>query len=268
MPFKLLTYNTTIKCNGSPEEKKKVMEVASFLKTREADIVILNELGGMDEENGIFSIFKRQAGYEYGEIFPSNNEKSALAILSREPFDSIYHEGMDFFWHSCRHIHYPHLDLAVFPTYLTPKDTNARNLEADLIQEIVASTEASKILLAGTLNALPPEFSLEEDSGLAEQDKGVMKYTNSENRICYHVINKMNSIFIDASSHQPNPNTAAYTVPTASNKNSSYIQPMRLDYVFLSNNLQDNLLSCNPVYDEVTDTLSDHYPIEAVFSSI
>lgn len=264
-----MTYNASIDCGGSMEEKKKLMDLAQYLKKRDLDIAIIQGVSGMVGQDPIFQLFKKQAGFEFGDHFDYNRESKSMLVLSKEPYDIEDHEEMLNFHHCFKHLHYPQYDLAVFPIHMTPTNTNDRDFETDFVEEIIASAEAGRILLAGTFNALAPEFCLEVTESFFNHGNHIYKYCTESKAICYHPINRMNAKWQDAF-HAPHlkQEGKCFTVPTESSKNPSFFYPMRLDYIFMSHSLTPHIESCQTIYDETTHTLAEHYPVEVVMSKI
>lgn len=268
MSFKILTYNAPLNCDGDVEEKKKIMQLAAFLKKRDLDVVIVLGLMGIQHQLGVYELFKKQAGFEIGSLFPYNQEQKSMLVLSKEPYDIVDHEEMLHFHNCFKQLYFPQLDLAVFPTHMTPHNIDHRNVEIDFVEEIVASTEANRVIVAGTFNGLPPEFCLEVDPTFFKNDKEIYKYTTGDKAICYHTVNRMNAQWVDAHHAQMNKPEQCFTVPTSANKNPTFFYPMRLDYVFTSKSLEPFVESCRTIYDATTDELTDRYPVEVVFSRI
>jgi exodeoxyribonuclease-3 len=229
--------------------------LADFANKQQFDVLCLQEVN--EWQNNNFARLKDFADradftdYEFG----NSNSEYKLASFSNVPITkcTVHVEG---FWHCAVEIHVE-LDgreLVVVNLHLDPWKEDPRLHEVRRLLELIDASKPTVIV--GDFNSIsradnyPPEF-------LAElHRRQVAKY--GQNELDYRVTDFLTAAgFVDVAA------TGAMepTVPSPYSTDEEHEAPARIDYAFVSAGLVPLVKDFTVIKNEVTDKISDHYPI-------
>lgn len=234
-------------------------EIARVIRTQNPDILgVLETVGWGENDEETINKFSKTVALPH-RVFTKANTQYDMTLFSRvapREAQSI-REGL---WHAVTIAIYDIASLgevAVTLLHLNPKDEDSRIAEIEVITELL-HPYPYKILM-GDFNSLSPHdpYNREELRTLFEA-QGLTKFGSASLRFdCIRLIEERG--FVDAMTALCKPFTP--TVPTPANKDSAHAAPLRLDYLFVSQELQPFLQDARIVCDADTDRTSDHYPI-------
>ena len=251
--MKILSYNVLMGFQGDSVNQAKYV---TWVKEIDPDIIAYQEMNGFTPQ----SIEKFAARYGHSYAVISKTEGFPVALSSKYPIVNVQ-KVVDNMWHAYL---YAHVDqIHVFVIHFSPFSYQKRQLE---VKEVLAHAalipKNEKIVIMGDFNSL------------AEEDDDVYDKT-------FIQIRKERE---DKHSHIRNLNDGKpdYTV-TGAMKEAGYTDVIRLfhedfqksaptkkygsqtfqriDYVWVNPGLLKQLRYANFIYDHVTDSISDHYPL-------
>lgn len=277
-PIKMLNYNTRHGFEGNDELKKQYI---NWVKTIEPDIVTYQEMIGFNPEN--LSKFARLYGHSYSAIICKEkgfDVTHPLAITSKYPITNVK-MALDSLWHG--YLQAKVKDLNLFIVHLAPFTIKDRQKDLERIIAESKKPEISKnLIIVGDLNALARTDSamytqhhidsLQQFEGKLEPKSGTpivknrMIYRNNLNngKIDFSITDRLKKEgFIDAF-WQIN-KRFKYSLPTKGEKSNA--MPRRIDYVWINKNLAKRLIFADIIQNNITDNLSDHYPMVVSFKA-
>lgn len=250
MRLTLMTYNLFEGAHQS------YLQLINFIKSSNVDILCLQEVNGwQDNDSAILKDFARQCDFPY-YVFGDSNTEFKLATLSRRPIIShrVRTEG---FWHSLVEVRISTSsdELTVFNLHLNPKWEGPRKEEVKKLLTLVDTN--TPVLLTGDFNSISNQDNY-RDSLLNElQAHGITKFGRDELEFSVTGMLEVAKL-IDVAAKLGD---TTVTVPSAFNKDKNHEVPLRLDYVFASQPAAEYVESIEVVKNEITDAISDHYPI-------
>jgi len=231
-------------------------ELVLFLNQESPDIVCLQEVNGWQAND--FEVLKDVAqkinmtAYVYGD----SHTDYKLVTLSKYPIidSTIYKDGV---WHSMidSFLKVDGKDLRVINIHLNPNSEILRKNEIENL--LLRLDENVPALILGDFNSISRQDRYPDDLRDQLRVAGIDKF--GENELRYDVTDLLESSgYIDIGASF---NIFANTVPTRSNIDKNHIVPLRLDYIYGNQAVKDNIKNISVVKSDLTDIISDHYPI-------
>jgi exodeoxyribonuclease-3 len=252
--LKILCLNTA----GIHPGEKRYQRLIEFVRVEDPDILGLLELNDWNKDD--FAILKDFLSHTkfQNHIFGQANSDFHLAIFSKHPL--LKKESLpEKIGHGLAHveIEFEKGILSVFLTHLTPGTEDARVREMNQILSYVQPNSPTVIM--GDLNSLSPNDPYQDAELLEVFRKSEIKKFGVDT-VRKDLISKLqNAGFKDSSVLTDSPFEP--TVPTRFNSDPAHATELRLDYIFLSNNLKNHLAKYDVVKNSETDQISDHYPV-------
>lgn len=250
--MKFVTYNLF---EGASTTKT---ELAEFINGEQPDVVCLQEANGWgDNEQSRAKEFASEVGLPF-YVYGDSNTRFKLATFSRTPFVSseVHKNG---FWHSAIRASVQHGSdtIDVWNVHLDPRSETNRLDEATVLASMVSKTK--RAIAMGDFNSL--SMADEYDPDLIEQlrSKGIRKF--GEVALRYDVMDYFaEQGLVDVAQTL---STNEWTVPTPANTDAHHADKLRLDYMITTQDLAPSVTSMAVVKNELTDKISDHYPLVA-----
>lgn len=235
--------------------------LVEFTKSEQPDVLCLQEANGWgDDGQNISKEFAEKVGllfYAYGD----SNTKYDLATFSHLPFkeSKVY---KDEFWHCAVRttIQYEGTALGVWNVHLDPREEERRLIEAGLISSRIGKFD--KAIILGDFNSLSAVDGYGEELARRLARSGITKFGNDGLR--YEVMSYFaKQGFVDAAEVF---GVKDWTVPTPVNTDPYHLGEMRLDYALVAPGLAlgSHSIRSYAIKNEMTDGISDHYPIVIV----
>lgn len=233
-------------------------ELAEFISGEQPDVVCLQEANGWgDDEQSRTKEFATEVGLPF-YVFGDSNTRFKLATFSRTPFSGseVYKNG---FWHSAIRASIQHGKdtIDVWNVHLDPRGEDNRLDEAKILAAMV--NRAGKAVAMGDFNSL--SATDEYDPTLLEQlrAKGIRKF--GEVALRHDVMDYFAGAgLVDVAQAL---GTNEWTVPTPVNTDAHHADRLRLDYMLATTDLIPSITNMSVVKTELTDKISDHYPLVA-----
>lgn len=259
--LKIITYNIYQGMRLDTTENKA--KFTAWVRKQDPDILALQEAKSFSQSE--LENLAEEYGHPYAVLLKEAGTPVALTakypiVNVRRIIDNMHHGFL------MAEIH----GLSVLVTHLSPFTFWERRKEADLILATILSQPPDKDwVLLGDFNAISPaDAAYYKDGKLAAQKaEDEKRYDYHENlvngQLDYKVIEKiMDAGFTDViETHRAGYD---YTYPTSyGHKKKPYKAMQRIDYIFVSDMLADQIIKAAIIKDDFTDLYSDHYPVMA-----
>ena len=265
----------------------RIGSIIKFLTDGAYDIVTMNELNGYNAAS--FARLGQRCGLPHTQLLAKSSYH--LGVLSRHPIELIASERGHEFAHGLLCVRVIGLTLCV--THLNPHDVTRRAMEAKIIvsRHAQAALDAEQpFMLVGDLNTLSPL-----DRGAHDDDDLTTKIrtgpyaealsrkflTKTRGEVDYNPMQLLlDAPLLDVGA------AAGYSVPTAVNADKMHFSKLRLDYCLVSlavikataaagicrgsatRRSRRHRVRAALLRDELTNTLSDHFPLEVAFQQM
>lgn len=245
--MKIVSYNLF---EGAYETKTELLE---FIKNENPDVVCFQEANGWDDNQQAYAKeFASEAELPF-YAFGDSNTQFKLATFSRLPLlnTEIRKEG---FWHSAVRASVQkdadHVD--IWNIHLDPRSEANRLDEAKLLASL-----AKQKSFMGDFNSLSSadEYAAELVNQLNQ--KGIRKF--GETVLLHSVMDYFaEQGLVDTAKML---GTKEWTVPTPANTDAFHADKLRLDYLLATKDLATTISSVKVFKNDLTDKISDHYPL-------
>ncbi|EAZ81654.1 endonuclease/exonuclease/phosphatase family protein [Algoriphagus machipongonensis] len=267
--LKVMTYNIW---NGFDWGKDSARQenLIQWVKTQNPDVLALQELCAYDVDK-----LKKDAakwGHPYVQILKEKGYPTALT--SKKPINLI-EKNVDNFWHGLLHVQTFGIDFYV--VHLSPSDADTRLREAQQIKTRIQEQASDQYIILGDFNSYSPfdAYWLESKSDLRTKmsEEKNEKYSNLRlGEFDYAPMSEFLSIpAIDVSLGKVD-SEESYTFPTPAlvglydqTAESILENRVRIDYILASPTLAQACSQVEIFNQGIPETLSDHYPMMAVF---
>lgn len=257
--LKLISYNVWYGFTEVPDRKKTWI---AWMKEQDPDIVSLQELNEYTAQK--LAEDAKSFGHEYSVLL--KEEGFPTGITSRYPIEEI-HKITKGFHHGLIRVRIR--GIYIYVIHLHPGNWEFRKSEIDqILKDTKELPPDSKIILAGDFNALSSFDSVYYAHGRLEPfftglDKQYKDKNLDMGRLDYSVIQEvMDFGFIDSEAGMRDSSyrfTGSF--PTLIEKEGEHGDQRRLDYVFVSKNLANKVISARIIASDTTLILSDHLPV-------
>jgi len=255
--FKILSYNVL---EGLRSDTAIMDQFVSWIRELDPDIIGFQEMNNFTQQK--IEKFAARYGHSYAVL--SKTDGYPVALTSKYPIvnvqkvtDNMHHVYL------VANIH----KINVVVIHFSPFSYQKRQLE---VNEIIAKTELfpknEKILIMGDFNSLSEkDAAYYGPDDLNDQKEREMKESHIRNlnngKFDYSVTNAIEKegftdlVYKFHEDFQP-------SIPTRSFK-SKYEK--RIDFIYVNAELEKYSRSADIIRDKVTDVISDHYPVIAIF---
>ncbi|WP_339841331.1 endonuclease/exonuclease/phosphatase family protein [uncultured Maribacter sp.] len=263
--LKVMTYNIWNGFDWGKDASRKT-ETMLWIKSKNPDVLALQELCGYDEEK-----LRKDAmnwGHPYVKILKTDGYP--VGLTSKKPID-LKERVLDGMSHGALHCKTFGIDF--FVVHLSPSDCNIRLKEARIITERVKNSTSEKYILLGDFNSHSPfdEYFLEKKGLLKtayENQKLGEKRSNLRlGEFDYAVMSTFLALpAIDVALDFSNPKSR-YTYPCPASEEVEK-KNERIDYILTSASLAKLCTKTTIFNGKETARLSDHYPVMAEFEYV
>jgi exodeoxyribonuclease III len=250
--MKIMTYNIL------GHDTEKVLSVIEVAKLIEPDFLAIQEANSFLEKDSYYlKLFSELLNLPYYDL-SSSEDNYHVASFSSYPFKEV--EKLPMFRNACLKtlVELPFGETLIFNTHLTPFSEGDQLKElAILLGKRILNTPT---IILGDLNSLSPDDNYNPEIIKNFNESQIYKFT-SDGILEYRVINELKMLGFTDAALKIGVNSQN-TVPTSSNKDVAH-GIMRLDYIFMSEELVGYLKGVEVIKNEVTEKASDHYPVIA-----
>jgi len=249
-PLRIACYNIL---HGGGERLDGIFKVIEEINP---DICGVLEAVGWGDKTKDLKSYTEDLGYKIFEIGKANS-KYNIAVLSKIPLKiKEIKEGIQHVILEAVIQIGPFKNLQIFFVHLSPKSEDARLLEIEKLLELIP--KSSNVIVMGDFNSLSPHDPYnQEDLTEIFKAKKITKYGDKTLR--FDVIEKIESLMVDGARYLKFPFTN--TTPTPSNEDEMHATDLRIDYVFLTENIVKYLKKIEILKNIKTEKASDHYPL-------
>ena len=245
------------------KDTERQQRMAEWIKEQDPEIVMLEELCGFNQTK--LEKFARMYGHKYAAIVKEDGYP--VGITSKQPLD-VKVKLVNGYGHGLLHAQTYGMNILV--THLNPHDTNKRRSEARNVVEYIAKNQLTNVILAGDMNSHSPfdaDYMESTAIDLTAKYGGLGSKNLLNGKIDYSIISTyMSAPLIDAIQKfvKPEdrfsyPTPILYSIPK--NLDVRRKTNERLDYIFLSTDLNKALVEAFVWNGEETEYLSDHFPV-------
>lgn len=262
--FSVIAYNV---CDGLDSNAIRINTLVQWVKKQNPDVIAFEELNGF-KQNSLEKLAKTW-GHPYAVI--EKESGYPVGITSRYPITHVYKmvKGM---FHGCLFVE-TH-GISFFVVHFSPFSSAKRLQEADSIIHYLKKERRLKTrtIVLGDFNSFSPFDSTFytttgiRDSMYAQQQRNkILRNLNAENQLDYQVMRSfMNQGLFD--SYYLFHKNFEVSCPTKMYPNVPKSDLTCIDHILLSEDLKSQCQNVTLIKNAVTDTLSDHYPIRAIFN--
>lgn len=238
--------------------ENRLESIAQIVTDENPDILSINEANEFHlNDNEKLKSLGAMTGMPFYHLACSEQSEYHVATYSKKPFLSAYdirplsRAGVRVTVNSSIG------EIAIVGTHLSYFSEEERLREISTIFEALKNYDHKVIM--GDLNSLAEIDNYDQDRLLPSFTASqIRKFTDSK-QLLFDVVKRIeNQGFHDAARTARSENVN--TVPTGSNIDSSH-SSFRLDYVFMSENLNERMADYRVVKNEMTELASDHYPV-------
>lgn len=239
--------------------------IGAFLRTSNPTVVILTELNHFDSSR--FSKFANQWNHPHTAFLRARTGYH-LAISSSYPLIELTQlkHGM----HHGALLVQINLDdrtkIGIVATHLNPFSATTRTMEAKLITNKLKEYNLKHWIISGDLNSLSErdDTYYQPSTKFTTTHKLKAKFLTPDSKsIDYTTINHfIGEGFVDTLGES---NQFRSSVPTKLDVDPMHALQMRLDYILSTKQLMDKVIDGDVLNNEMTEFLSDHYPVMTSF---
>lgn len=255
--LKILTYNVF---EGFKNDSLRYDQFAKWAPGIDPDIVAFQEMNRFTQHG--LEAFAARYGHPYAVL--SKTEGYPVAVSSKYPIVNVQ-KVVDNMWHAYLYANVK--GIHIFVLHLCPITYEKRRSELRLILAHAATLPRdAKIAIMGDFNAVSREDERYHDQRIVDFIKDWQKQDPRVRALVdgkpdYSVMDLLreagfhDTFWLKFREHSGTFPTRKYGDPVA----------RRIDAIWVNDALAEKLVSCTIIQDAVTDTLSDHYPVMAVF---
>jgi len=255
LPLKVLSYNVL---KGLQSDSLNMKRFVNWVKVKDPDIIFFQEMNGFTQRS--LESFAYTYGHPYAVI--AKETGYSVAITSRYPIVDVQ-KVMDNMWHG--YISANIEGIRVFAVHLSPFVYQKRLLEVgQVLAHAALFPKTTPVIIAGDFNSYQARDSVNYTMGaLAAQVKREVVNPEIRNlnkgRFDYSVTAEM-----ERHGYRDAVNLLSkafnYTMPTKK-YDAAFKSKIRIDYIWMNRILQKKVDGAEVIYDELTDEMSDHYPV-------
>lgn len=258
-PGKTLTYLSYNILYGFNNDSTIKDQYINWVKPLDPDFVAYQETNKFTQKK----LEEFAARYNHHYAILAKEPGFPVALTSKYPIVNVQ-KVLDNMWHG--YIYAQILDYHFFIIHLSPFSYQKRQNE---IRQIIAHAKSlpanAKVILSGDFNALTEIDKAEYSSQafvetMLNSEKEHAHIRNLNNGLPdYSVLGQMTEAgYLDVF-HEKN-GKFKFSIPTKKyGKPNS--QPKRIDFIWVTPNMKNQLQSCDIIHDADTDVMSDHYPV-------
>lgn len=255
--FKVLSYNVLKGLQGDSAIQETYVK---WVKNIDPDIIAYQEMNNFTQKS--IEPFAARYGHPYAVI--SKIEGFPVALSSKYPIVNVQ-KVVDNMWHAYLYANINNVH--VFVIHFSPFSYQKRQAE---VKEVLARAalvpKNEKVIIMGDFNSLSEDdAAMYNEEFIAAQKAGEKKQSHIRNlnngKVDYTITGAMkeagykDALRIFHTDFQKSCPTKKY--------GSKF--PKRIDYMWINPKLTKSVKSANLIYDDVTDHISDHYPILVTF---
>ncbi|HEX7963207.1 MAG TPA: endonuclease/exonuclease/phosphatase family protein [Candidatus Saccharimonadales bacterium] len=255
MSVRVATYNLFEGAGGSYNR------LVEFVRTSQLDVICLQEINGWEDNDFArlkdFTDKVLFVGFAYGN---SNTEYKLATVSKHAIIDRKLHA--EAFWHAALEIkvRLGDRDVTIVNAHLDPWKEESRDRE---IARLLSGLQPGQpTIITGDFNSLSRQDNYPPELLAQLQAKGISKFGTQSLEL--RVIDRLLAagyvdVFAAAGQFQP-------TVPSAFNQDKDHEVPVRVDYMFVSPDLAPLVSKVELAKTDLTDAISDHYPLIVTFN--
>lgn len=255
--FKVLSYNVLKGLQGDSATQNKYVK---WVRNIDPDIIAYQEMNNFTPES--IEQFAVRYGHSYAVI--SKTDGFPVALSSKYPIVNVQ-KVVDNMWHAYLYANINNVH--VFVIHFSPFSYQKRQAE---VKEVLARAalvpKNEKVMIMGDFNSLSDDdAAMYNEEFILSQKEKEEKQSHIRNlnngKIDYTVVGAVKEAgYKDAlrlfhTDFQKSCPTRKY--------GSKF--PKRIDYMWINPKLVKSVKAANIIYDDVTDRISDHYPVLVTF---
>lgn len=248
--MKLMAYNIL---KGGENRLGLILEV---IKKENPDFLVVNEANGFDK-NDELNQFSKKISLPYFKLSLSGEYNYHTAVFSKYSFKEIKeirplrNAGIFVV------VETEFGKISIIGAHLSPYTEDSKLSEIDLI--INQQKQYPNRILMGDMNSLSDRDRYDEKIIKGFNETQLNKFTTN-GKFRFDVIDKIISFGYLDSAVIFNKQMIS-TVPTEIKQDKAHLTDMRIDYIFISDSLEDKIKNHSVIKNKITEKASDHYPI-------
>ncbi len=249
----VLSYNVL---KGLQADSVNQNTYVDWVKKISPDIVAYQEMNGFTQKK--LEDFAAQYNHPYAVL--SKTDGFPVALSSKYPIVNVQ-KVVDNMWHA--YIYANINNVHVFVLHLSPFSYRKRQAEvAEILARAALIPENEPVMIMGDFNSLSADDSVAYDGAFWENQKAAEKKRKiiqnlNNGQLDFSVTNAMKKAGFHDALHMHN-KKFRHSAPT---KKYFHDIVKRIDYVWVNDVLAKQVTKADIIYDDVTDSISDHYPL-------
>ncbi|HSW99788.1 MAG TPA: endonuclease/exonuclease/phosphatase family protein [Patescibacteria group bacterium] len=255
MNVRIASYNLFEGASGSYNR------LVEFIREAKLDVLCLQEINHWeDNDSARLKDFTDRILFA-ASAFGNSNTEYKLATLSKHAIlgRKLHAEA---FWHAALEVRLKLVDkeISIYNVHLDPWQEASRDREIARLLDTL--TPGRPTIITGDFNSLSRQDNYPSELLGQLQANGISKY--GKTALEYAVVDRLLAAgFVDVGAAKAN---FEPTVPSAFNTDKDHEIPVRVDYMFVTPDLAPLVESVERVKTDLTDTISDHYPLIVTFN--
>lgn len=231
--------------------------ISEIINQAAPDYLTINEANGFEAGNQQrLRYLSEQTGLPYYHLSLSGSQAYHVAVLSKYPFKVVEELKPLIRAGIATVVNAESGEMSIVGAHLAPYTEELRIPEIELI--VKHQAKYNHRILMGDMNSLSPQDGYSEKIIDNFNETQLNKFT-SDSKLRFNVVQKLlDSGYVDCGVLLGAEKTP--TAPTASNEDDSHAN-MRLDYIFVSEALRENVKTYQVVKNDYAEQASDHYPV-------
>ena len=252
--MKIIFYNIFEGCIDTDQFKCLV----NFANDESPDILALSEANHWENNNfEKLNYFLEQTKYEY-HTFSKSNTDFNLVLFSKYPITKFQIITQNI-WHSILKVKIKNINY--FVLHLNPKLETDRLKEIEELFSKYVSFDEQNIFM-GDFNSLSRIDNYNEEKLTKElEERNISKFLDNNSNLTFKVHSKFKEFdFIDTF-YKFN-SIFQHSVPTQINTDAYHFTKLRLDFFYVSKEIENKITNNEIINTQLTNKISDHYPIK------
>lgn len=239
---------------GDLRDRREI--VSRVVTDQSPDIIALQECVNWESDgNRLFREFQHNVGMS-GLMLVTDG--FPISVLVKDPFTIVSADSStDGFWHGVIDVLVDDgrgSRVRVLCTHLHPRDTDLKLSEIKTVLRHYRKGEPTVIM--GDFNAI----SHLDDIRVSELAEPTRIRHSRDGELDFRVTQELEGAGFTDTFACMHPHRRQHTIPTPATPESEF-SPVRLDYIFVSDELAEFVVSSDVVDDKYTQVASDHYPL-------
>jgi exodeoxyribonuclease-3 len=252
--MKIIFYNIFEGC----VDDNQLGYLIEFIIQESSDILAFSEANHWEGNNfEKLNYFLEQTNYKH-YVFSKSNTDFNLVLFSKYPItkSQIITQNI---WHSVLKVKIKNINY--FILHLNPNSEIDRLKEVEELFSKYVNFDEQNIFM-GDFNSISKVDNYNEEELVEElKERNISKFLDDKSRLTFNVHSKLKEFNLIDTFYSFN-STFQHSVPTQINTDTFHFTKLRLDFFYVSKEIENKVLNNIIINTQLTNKISDHYPIK------